>query len=84
MRISGGVSRETESEGRMENEEFFRIENLMVDRDDVQKWRRERSEVSDNAIISILRGGRSEFERTCVREQVVVSLNPGNGLPSTR
>jgi hypothetical protein len=36
----------------------------MVDRDDIQKWRRGRSEVRDNEVISILRGGRSEFERT--------------------
>jgi hypothetical protein len=36
----------------------------MVDLGDVQKWRRWRSEVRDNAIISILRGGRSEFEIT--------------------
>jgi hypothetical protein len=42
---------------------FYGIRNLMGNRDDVQKWRRSRSEVRDNEVISILRGGRSEFEK---------------------
>jgi hypothetical protein len=42
---------------------YYGIKNLMVDRDDVQKWRRSRSEVRDQEVISFLRGGRSEFER---------------------
>jgi hypothetical protein len=43
-------------------EKCERIEDLMGDQDDVQKWRRYRGEVRDIEIISILRAGRAEFE----------------------
>jgi hypothetical protein len=49
--------------GEWRMKKFYGIKNVMVDRDDVQKWQRSRSEVRQHEIISILRGGRSEFER---------------------
>jgi hypothetical protein len=49
--------------GEWRMKKFYGIKNLMVDRDDAQKWQRSRSEVRQTEIISILRGGRSEFER---------------------
>jgi hypothetical protein len=53
-------------EGELRIEKFYRIEDLMVDQDDVQKWRRYRGEVRENEIISILRGGRAEFEGSLI------------------